>query len=259
MTTRTRSGPSSRGSAGCAPRPRCWPPSGQCPGRREGRPIRRRSSRRRRSSPGVPLLGSRRAVRHQRDPHPDHPAGQRGDPLSWLRRGDRGRRRSASTSWTSRQWRSRRPGRTGPSINPGPFQFHRGPGLRPALDARARQPVLPEVHGPRADAADRRSPVRRPAGACATGSITTTTSSSPPDRPARPPGGLHGMSVVIPGLTSLIALVFAIALLDQWRVRRQALPAQLGDRDALLRDRQRAARRSRPRAAGMSRSTGPGT
>jgi hypothetical protein len=29
------------------------------------------------------------------------------------------------------------------------------------------------------------------------------------------------MSVFIPGITALIALVFAVALLDQWRVRRQ--------------------------------------
>ena len=30
------------------------------------------------------------------------------------------------------------------------------------------------------------------------------------------------MRIVIPGITSLIALVFAVALVDQWRVRRHA-------------------------------------
>ena len=43
----------------------------------------------------------------------------------------------------------------------------------------------------------------------------------------------------LPAATSIFALVFAVALLDQWRERRAGLPADLGDRDAVLRHRRR--------------------
>ena len=91
-----------------------------------------------------------------------------------------------------------------------------------------------------------RSSGRSPAGALSipTGSAGSTTGrrgswtgcssvSSRPTRRHRPdmPAGS------IQALTSLLAFVMALALLDQWRERRAAVPARLGGRDAVLRDR----------------------
>ena len=45
--------------------------------------------------------------------------------------------------------------------------------------------------------------------------------------------------VWLPGLTSVLALVFSVALFDQWRVRRHSFQLDLGPRDAVLRDRVR--------------------
>ena len=76
MSTRTRSARSSRGSAGCVPRPRCWPRSRWRPGRPEGiargqprstqreghdAPAVGSGSRRSAPAPGVPWSGLGRA------------------------------------------------------------------------------------------------------------------------------------------------------------------------------------------------------
>ena len=63
-------------------------------------------------------------------------------------------------------------------------------------------------------------------------------------------GGRMSADEVLTSATALLALVFALALFDQWRERRGALPARLGARHALLRDRGPAPRRWPPSAAG---------
>ena len=72
---------------------------------------------------------------------------------------------------------------------PGAVPVPPGPGPRPALDGGEGLPVLSQGRGPRDHAADPDPGRRRrlaSAGACATGSIATSTSSFPPDPASRP-------------------------------------------------------------------------
>ena len=105
-----------------------------------------------------------------------------------------------------------------------------------ALFVAARRPFLAELAGlgrrRTLDPGAARRPVRGRLG---------------PARPAaapahrHPPGGdaldRWTPRIVLPALTSILALVFSLALFDQWRERRGALPARLGLRDAVLRHR----------------------
>ena len=68
-----------------------------------------------------------------------------------------------------------------PLINPGPFQFHTDPAHVRTLDGRQGLPLLPPRRGPRDHASRAGSPARPDAaGACATASTATITSSSRP-------------------------------------------------------------------------------
>ena len=69
-------------------------------------------------------------------------------------------------------------------VNPGPAPVPLGPGLRAALDGRARLPVLPSRRGARDHAPGRAAHGPARPGACATASTATTTSSSRPESPA---------------------------------------------------------------------------
>ena len=161
----------------------------------------------------------------------------------------------AASSWTAR-----------PAINPGPHQFHPDPSPLPARGGRQGLPVLPPVSSSASSCGRSRLPGERRAGACATGSTT-----SPRIHPRltcgatdRPPTGETAPSndepgVLLPALTSILALVFAVFVLDQWLERRQPIQLVWSLGHALLRARRRLPRRLRSPGAGRSRCTGSGT
>ena len=67
------------------------------------------------------------------------------------------------------------------------------------------------------------------------------------------------MSAVLPALTSILAALFAVMLLDQWRDRRHGFQLVWAFGMRVLRDRARAPRRSPPPAAGTRACTARGT
>ena len=122
----------------------------------------------------------------------------------------------------------------------------------------ARRPFLAEL--PASAAAGRSTPSRLgrlydARRACSTG-CCSGSSRRHQEATARRDGR---RSVVLPALTSILALVFARRAVRPVARAARRLPADLGVRDAVLRHRRRLRGHRRAPAAGTSRSTGRGT